>query len=200
MKDLFKIAFISATLLVAACSKTPVSNDPEDTTTVPQEDPREAFVGDYNLAIEGDVNAVISIPLLSVNREGTYPVDYSSAQMHIEKMPTHKDSIIITVTIENETQEVHGEVIGNKVLLQPTKMRVKIADLLDNADLGLSQTVLEAIKPYIQNAELELKLYHSPATLKDNTLILTTDVEAEVANSYLTFSLEGTLDDKATKK
>lgn len=199
MKELFKIAFISATLLVAACSKTPVSNDPEDTTTVPQEDPREAFVGDYNLAIEGDVNAVISIPLLSVNREGTYPVNYTDAQLHIEKMLTHQDSVIVKITVDSETQETHGEVVDNKLLLQPSKMRVKIIDLLDNADLGLSETMIETIRPFVQNADLELRLYHSPATLKDSTLTLTTDVQAEVANNYLSFELEGTLDETAIK-
>lgn len=199
MKTLFKIAIFSAALLITACNKTPVSNEP-DNTSVPEIDPREDFVGDYNLSINGDVNTVVSIPMLTINREGTYPVSYSDAQMRIEKMPTHPDSVVVTITIENETEETHGEVIGNKLLMQPMKMRMKISDILDGLDLGLSETMMETIKPFIQNAELELKLYHSPATLNDSTLTLTTDVEAEIANSYFSFSLDGTLNDKATKK
>ncbi|MDY6406077.1 MAG: hypothetical protein SPK97_02945 [Bacteroidales bacterium] len=199
MKTLFKIAIFSAALLITACNKTPVSNEP-DNTAVPEIDPREDFVGDYNLSINGDVNTVVSIPMLTINREGTYPVSYSDAQMRIEKMPTHPDSVVVTITIENETEETHGEVIGNKLLMQPMKMRMKISDILDGLDLGLSETMMETIKPFIQNAELELKLYHSPATLNDSTLTLTTDVEAEIANSYFSFSLDGTLNDKATKK
>lgn len=198
MKTLLKIAFLSVTMLFAACSKTPVSNEPDNNVT-PQNDPREEFVGDYNLTIEGDVNAVISVPLLSINREGTYPVNYTNAQLHIEKMLTHQDSVILKITVDNETQETHGEVVDNKLLLQPSKMRVKIIDLLDNADLGLSETMIETIRPFVQNADLELRLYHSPATLKDNTLTLTTDVQAEVANNYLSFELEGTLDETAVK-
>ena len=198
MKTLLKIAFLSATMLFAACSKTPVSNEPDSNVT-PQNDPREEFVGDYNLTIEGDVNAVISVPMLSINREGTYPVNYTNAQLHIKKMLTHQDSVIVKITVDNETQETHGEVVGNKLLLQPSKMRVKIIDLLDNADLGLSETMIETIRPFVQNADLELRLYHSPATLKDNTLTLTTDVQAEVANNYLSFELEGTLDETAVK-
>lgn len=199
MKTLFKIAIFSAALLITACNKTPVSNEP-DNTAVPEIDPREDFVGDYNLSINGDVNTVVSIPMLTINREGTYPVSYSDAQMRIEKMPTHPDSVVVTITIENETEETHGEVIGNKLLMQPMKMRMKISDILEGIDLGLSETMMETIKPFIQNAELELKLYHSPATLNDSTLTLTTDVEAEIANSYFSFSLDGTLNDKATKK
>lgn len=199
MKTLFKIAIFSAALLITACNKTPVSNEP-DNTAVPEIDPREDFVGDYNLSINGDVNTVVSIPMLTINREGTYPVSYSDAQMRIEKMPTHPDSVVVTITIENETEETHGEVIGNKLLMQPMKMRMKISDILEGMDLGLSETMMETIKPFIQNAELELKLYHSPATLNDSTLTLTTDVEAEIANSYFSFSLDGTLNDKATKK
>lgn len=199
MKTLFKIAIFSAALLITACNKTPVSNEP-DNTAVPEIDPRENFVGDYNLSINGDVNTVVSIPMLTINREGTYPVSYSDAQMRIEKMPTHPDSVVVTITIENETEETHGEVIGNKLLMQPMKMRMKISDILEGMDLGLSETMMETIKPFIQNAELELKLYHSPATLNDSTLTLTTDVEAEIANSYFSFSLDGTLNDKATKK
>ncbi len=199
MKTLFKIAIFSAALLITACNKTPVSNEP-DNTAVPEIDPRENFVGDYNLSINGDVNTVVSIPMLTINREGTYPVSYSDAQMRIEKMPTHPDSVVVTITIENETEETHGEVIGNKLLMQPMKMRMKISDILEGMDLGLSETMMETIKPFIQNAELELKLYHSPATLNDSTLTLTTDVEAEIVNSYFSFSLDGTLNDKATKK
>lgn len=199
MKTLFKIAIFSAALLITACNKTPVSNEP-DNTAVPEIDPREDFVGDYNLSINGDVNTVVNIPMLTINREGTYPVSYSDAQMRIEKMPTHPDSVVVTITIENETEETHGEVIGNKLLMQPMKMRMKISDILDGMDLGLSETMMETIKPFIQNAELELKLYHSPATLNDSTLTLTTDVEAEIANNYFSFSLDGTLNDKATKK
>lgn len=199
MKKLFKIAIFSAALLITACNKTPVSNEP-DNTAVPEIDPREDFVGDYNLSINGDVNTVVSIPMLTINREGTYPVSYSDVQMRIEKMPTHPDSVVVTITIENETEETHGEVIGNKLLMQPMKMRMKISDIFDGMDLGLSETMMETIKPFIQNAELELKLYHSPATLNDSTLTLTTDVEAEIANSYFSFSLDGTLNDKATKK
>ena len=199
MKTLFKIAIFSAALLITACNKTPVSNEP-DNTAVPEIDPREDFVGDYNLSINGDVNTVVNIPMLTINREGTYPVSYSDAQMRIEKMPTHPDSVVVTITIENETEETHGEVIGNKLLMQPMKMRMKISDIFDGMDLGLSETMMETIKPFIQNAELELKLYHSPATLNDSTLTLTTDVEAEIANNYFSFSLDGTLNDKATKK
>lgn len=199
MKTLFKIAIFSAALLITACNKTPVSNEP-DNTAVPEIDPRENFVGDYNLSINGDVNTVVSIPMLTINRDGTYPVSYSDVQMRIEKMPTHPDSVVVTITIENETEETHGEVIGNKLLMQPMKMRMKISDILDGLDLGLSETMMETIKPFIQNAELELKLYHSPATLNDSTLTLTTDVEAEIANNYFSFSLDGTLNDKATKK
>lgn len=199
MKTLFKIAIFSAALLITACNKTPVSNEP-DNTAVPETDPREDFVGDYNLSINGDVNTVVSIPMLTINREGTYPVSYSDVQMRIEKMPTHPDSVVVTITIENETEETHGEVIGNKLLMQPMKMRMKISDIFDGMDLGLSETMMETIKPFIQNAELELKLYHSPATLNDSTLTLTTDVEAEIANNYFSFSLDGTLNDKATKK
>lgn len=199
MKTLFKIAIFSAALLITACNKTPVSNEP-DNTAVPEIDPRENFVGDYNLSINGDVNTVVSIPMFTINREGTYPVSYSDAQMRIEKMPTHPDSVVVTITIENETEETHGEVIGNKLLMQPMKMRMKISDILEGMDLGLSETMMETIKPFIQNAELELKLYHSPATLNDSTLTLTTDVEAEIANNYFSFSLDGTLNDKATKK
>lgn len=199
MKTLFKIAIFSAALLITACNKTPVSNEP-DNTAVPEIDPREDFVGDYNLSINGDVNTVVSIPMLTINREGTYPVSYSDAQMRIEKMPTHPDSVVVTITIENETEETHGEVIGNKLLMQPMKMRMKISDIFEGMDLGLSETMMETIKPFIQNAELELKLYHSPATLNDSTLTLTTDVEAEIANNYFSFSLDGTLNDKATKK
>lgn len=199
MKTLFKIAIFSAALLITACNKTPVSNEP-DNTAVPEIDPREDFVGDYNLSINGDVNTVVNIPMLTINREGTYPVSYSDAQMRIEKMPTHPDSVVVTITIENETEETHGEVIGNKLLMQPMKMRMKISDIFEGMDLGLSETMMETIKPFIQNAELELKLYHSPATLNDSTLTLTTDVEAEIANNYFSFSLDGTLNDKATKK
>ncbi len=199
MKTLFKIAIFSAALLITACNKTPVSNEP-DNTSVPETDSRENFVGDYNLSINGDVNTVVNIPMLTINREGTYPVSYSDVQMRIEKMPTHPDSVVVTITIENETEETHGEVIGNKLLMQPMKMRMKISDILDGLDLGLSETMMETIKPFIQNAELELKLYHSPATLNDSTLTLTTDVEAEIANNYFSFSLDGTLNDKATKK
>ena len=199
MKTLFKIAIFSAALLITACNKTPVSNEP-DNTAVPEIDPREDFVGDYNLSINGDVNTVVNIPMLTINREGTYPVSYSDVQMRIEKMPTHPDSVVVTITIENETEETHGEVIGNKLLMQPMKMRMKISDIFEGMDLGLSETMMETIKPFIQNAELELKLYHSPATLNDSTLTLTTDVEAEIANSYFSFSLDGTLNDKATKK
>ncbi len=199
MKTLFKIAIFSAALLITACNKTPVSNEP-DNTAVPETDPRENFVGDYNLSINGDVNTVVNIPMLTINREGTYPVSYSDVQMRIEKMPTHPDSVVVTITIENETEETHGEVIGNKLLMQPMKMRMKISDIFEGMDLGLSETMMETIKPFIQNAELELKLYHSPATLNDSTLTLTTDVEAEIANNYFSFSLDGTLNDKATKK
>lgn len=199
MKTLFKIAIFSAALLITACNKTPVSNEP-DNTAVPEIDPREDFVGDYNLSINGDVNTVVNIPMLTINREGTYPVSYSDVQMRIEKMPTHPDSVVVTITIENETEETHGEVIGNKLLMQPMKMRMKISDIFEGMDLGLSETMMETIKPFIQNAELELKLYHSPATLNDSTLTLTTDVEAEIANNYFSFSLDGTLNDKATKK
>ena len=199
MKTLFKIAIFSAALLITACNKTPVSNEP-DNTSVPETDSRENFVGDYNLSINGDVNTVVNIPMLTINREGTYPVSYSDVQMRIEKMPTHPDSVVVTITIENETEETHGEVIGNKLLMQPMKMRMKISDILEGMDLGLSETMMETIKPFIQNAELELKLYHSPATLNDSTLTLTTDVEAEIANNYFSFSLDGTLNDKATKK
>lgn len=199
MKTLFKIAIFSAALLITACNKTPVSNEP-DNTAVPEIDPRENFVGDYNLSINGDVNTVVNIPMLTINREGTYPVSYSDVQMRIEKMLTHPDSVVVTITIENETEETHGEVIGNKLLMQPMKMRMKISDIFEGMDLGLSETMMETIKPFIQNAELELKLYHSPATLNDSTLTLTTDVEAEIANSYFSFSLDGTLNDKATKK
>lgn len=199
MKTLFKIAIFSAALLITACNKTPVSNEP-DNTSVPETDSRENFVGDYNLSINGDVNTVVNIPMLTINREGTYPVSYSDVQMRIEKMPTHPDSVVVTITIENETEETHGEVIGNKLLMQPMKMRMKISDIFEGMDLGLSETMMETIKPFIQNAELELKLYHSPATLNDSTLTLTTDVEAEIANNYFSFSLDGTLNDKATKK
>ena len=199
MKTLFKIAIFSAALLITACNKTPVSNEP-DNTSVPETDSRENFVGDYNLSINGDVNTVVNIPMLTINREGTYPVSYSDVQMRIEKMPTHPDSVVVTITIENETEETHGEVIGNKLLMQPMKMRMKISDILEGMDLGLSETMMKTIKPFIQNAELELKLYHSPATLNDSTLTLTTDVEAEIANNYFSFSLDGTLNDKATKK
>ena len=160
MKTLFKIAIFSAALLITACNKTPVSNEP-DNTSVPETDSRENFVGDYNLSINGDVNTVVNIPMLTINREGTYPVSYSDVQMRIEKMPTHPDSVVVTITIENETEETHGEVIGNKLLMQPMKMRMKISDI---------------------------------------TLTLTTDVEAEIANNYFSFSLDGTLNDKATKK
>lgn len=196
MKTLFRIAVMAAVLVFAACSKTPETsnnNDPQ------QPDPREAFVGDYNLTVEGDVNAVISVPLLSINKEGTYPVNYSDARLHIEKMPSHQDSVIVQITVDNETQETHGEVVGSKILLQPSKMRVKIADIIDNVDLGLSETVLETVKPLVQNAELELRLYHSPATLKDNTLTFTTDVQAEIAVSGFSFNLDGTLNDTAIK-
>lgn len=197
MKTIFRIAMMAAVLVFAACSKTSETGNNDEPQ---QPDPREAFVGDYNLTVRGDVNANIAVPLLSINKEGTYPVNYADALLHIEKMPSHQDSVIVKVTVQNETQETHGEVVGNKVLLQPTKMRVPLIDLVNMADLGLSQTIMDALQTYLSSGELEIRLYHSPATLKDSVLTLTTDVQAEMQNNYVTFSLEGTLNDKAVQK
>ena len=196
MKTHWMTLMLFATLILAACSKT---KDEGSAPETPQQvDPREAFVGDYRMSVKGDVDVVLSVPLLSINRDGTYPVDYSDIAMHIDKMQGNADSVVVTVTVEGQQQETHGEVIGNKLLLQPTKIKIPLSDLLDNADLGLSETVKETLRPFA-TGELEVRLYHSPATLTDSVLTLTTDIEAEVQNAYFSMEMSGTLNDKGVK-
>lgn len=197
MKTLLKIALVSAVLVFTACSKSAENND---SNTPAQPDPREAFVGDYAMSIQGDVNARFEVPLLSIDESGTFPVDYTDVALRIDKMASHADSVVVMLTIEDQQEEIHGEVIGNKLLLQPSKMRLPMADLLNAATGILSPSIIDAIRPYLSGAELELKLYHSPATLEGNTLTLTTDVQAELDNSYFSIEISGTLNDVAMKK
>ncbi len=196
MKTIFKICMVSAVLVLAACSKTP---DPVTEPEVQQQtDPRDAFVGDYRMAVAGDVNATLSVPILSINRDGSYPMDEKNIPVRIEKMNGSPDSVIVIISVENRQQETHGEVIGTRLLLQPTKIKIPLSELLDNADLGLDESIKETIRPFA-TGELELRLYHSPAALADSVLTLTSDVEAEVANAYFSFEMSGTLNDRAVK-
>jgi len=183
-------------LILASCSKTKDEGSaPENSQQV---DAREAFVGDYQMSVKGDVDVSLKVAMLSIDREGTYPVDYSNIAMRIDKMAGNADSVVVKVTVEGQQQETHGEVIGTKLLLQPTKIKMPLSELLDNADLGLSETVKATLRPFA-TGELEVRLYHSPATLADSVLTLTTDIEAEVQNAYFSLEMSGTLNDKGVK-
>ena len=196
MKTHWMTLMLFAALILAACSKT---KDEGSAPETPQQvDAREAFVGDYRMSVKGDVNVTLSVPLMSINRDGTYPVDYNNIALRIDKMSGNADSVVVKVTVEGQQQETHGEVIGNKMLLQPTKIKMPLSDLIDHADLGLSETVKETLRPFA-TGELEIRLYHSPATLADSVMTLTTDMEAEVQNAYFSLEMSGTLNDKGIK-
>jgi len=196
MKTQWMTWMLFGALILASCSKTKDEGSaPENSQQV---DAREAFVGDYQMSVKGDVDVSLKVAMLSIDREGTYPVDYSNIAMRIDKMAGNADSVVVKVTVEGQQQETHGEVIGTKLLLQPTKIKMPLSELLDNADLGLSETVKETLRPFA-TGELEVRLYHSPATLADSVLTLTTDIEAEVQNAYFSLEMSGTLNDKGVK-
>lgn len=181
--ELFDV-LVLATLLMSC------HDDPKDDPTFSG---RAEMVGTYLVSVQGDVNMSYTLPLVG-QQQRTLPFSLTDRTMIITPDSLHEDSVCISVDSIVSTK---GEVVGNKLLINPTKINYSLSDLLESMNLGSLASLLST---YVGDAELAIRVYHSTATLLDQTLSLTTDIDASLEAASASLSIEGTLTDTAVKQ
>lgn len=163
-----------------------------------QEEPvlegRDAFVGEYLLHATGTID--IDINVATFNQEFEYPVDWDSIRVVVSIDDTSEDSVIITFPNDNyEDFNTKGCVVGNRLLLNPTKMDIQLDEMAEEM-LG---SFAGMVSGYLEGAEMSMYFYHTPAQLADGVVTLTTDCNAELNGTGLSCRASGTISSVATR-
>lgn len=166
-------------------------NDPKDDPTLQG---RDVMVGTYLVSAKGDVNVSLMLPVVG-EQKFTYPLSLDDRTMTITPDSLHEDSVFINV--DSLIVLTKGEVIGNKLLINPTKIKYTASDLIQSMNLG---TLGTTISSYFGDAAIDIRVYHSTAVLVDTLLTLTTDIDASLGGSSVSLSVDGTLTDTAVKQ
>ena len=186
------MVIFAAALQMVACQKP--GNEPEEPKQPDEIEGRDAFIGEYSFSTSGSLQGSMNIPMLG-NQELDYPISFTDRTLTIKAHENHADSVIMT--IDSLDMEIKGEVVGNKLLINPTKMDIDMAELAESMGGGMIAAIIEQ---YFAGAELEIRMYHSTATLEENMLSFTTDLETSLEGNGASVSVEGTLNNTAVKK
>lgn len=185
MKHIYQLLFVMALAIVcASCDK---NNDPTPSS-------RDAMIGTYSVTIQGNVDLQANLPLIG-QKAFTYPLELKDRTMTITPDSLHEDSVEIQV--DSLIVLTKGEVISNKLLINPTKIECSLGELIETLDLGQFASI---VTPIFGDITLDIHVYHSTATLKDNTITLTSDIDASISAGTSSLSVKGTLNDTAVKQ
>lgn len=185
MKHIYSLLFVMACAVVcASCDK---NNDPTPTA-------REAMIGTYSVTIQGNVNLQANLPLIG-EKSYLYPLSLTDRTMIISPDTLHEDSVEIRV--DSLIVLTKGEVISNKLLINPTKIECSLSDLIETLNIGQFASI---VAPVFGDVTLDIHVYHSTATLKDNTITLTSDINTSITAGTSSLSVKGTLTDTAVKQ